>query len=482
MEDGELTMTSRSRPFDDRGAVLVHTAFALLALIAFTTFVVDYGTLWLSRRQAQNAADAGALAGALTLMTSEPNIDNTDPDSLTKRTAEQVAESNLVYGQAPDVVRATDVTILCPDCTEQCPNDPASTCVRVDAYRNQARSNPLPVFFGSLVGLTQQGIRATATAEVTGANTVRCLLPFALADRWADDTDNFDDPAFPDDSLPGTDGWTMTDVFEGASTTPSGSDTYVPPYPGNDTTGWTVEADYGRQILLHAYFGQFSAGWGGIVNLPNSSGGADVFDDIVGCNPAGVGIADPNETCTGYSPASTTEAQALAGCVGIQSGWQQGPVEAGIDKGQGQVDSLVEQDDDAHWASSPNAGPENALFPGAVVDVNGALNMESPRIRPVAVFDNTHYTNNPSCTNQAGTACVVKVVNIIGLFIEGVCSEVKAAGGLQPGMDCIYDSGNSTHPDSQVVGRIVTLPASYLETAGNPASESSFLKIVRLIR
>ena len=27
----------------DRGAVLVHTALAILALVAFTTFVVDYG-------------------------------------------------------------------------------------------------------------------------------------------------------------------------------------------------------------------------------------------------------------------------------------------------------------------------------------------------------------------------------------------------------------------------------------------------------
>ena len=37
-------------------------------------------------------------------------------------------------------------------------------CIRVDVYRNQARNNPLPMFFGSLVGLTSQGVRATATA------------------------------------------------------------------------------------------------------------------------------------------------------------------------------------------------------------------------------------------------------------------------------------------------------------------------------
>ena len=47
---------------DDRGAVLIYVALVILVLMAFTTFVSDYGLLWVSRRQAQNAADAGALA------------------------------------------------------------------------------------------------------------------------------------------------------------------------------------------------------------------------------------------------------------------------------------------------------------------------------------------------------------------------------------------------------------------------------------
>ena len=51
-----------------RGAIMIHVAFALLALLAFSAFVVDMGVMWVSRRQAQNAADAGALAGAVALM------------------------------------------------------------------------------------------------------------------------------------------------------------------------------------------------------------------------------------------------------------------------------------------------------------------------------------------------------------------------------------------------------------------------------
>src|SRR6188472_2703250 len=62
------SMTTRTRLRDDRGAIIIHVAFALLALLAFSAFVVDMGVMWVSRRQAQNAADAGALAGAVALM------------------------------------------------------------------------------------------------------------------------------------------------------------------------------------------------------------------------------------------------------------------------------------------------------------------------------------------------------------------------------------------------------------------------------
>src|SRR5258708_30723584 len=49
----------------ERGAVLIHTAIAALVVVGFGTFVVDYGVLWVARHQAQNAADAGAMAGAI---------------------------------------------------------------------------------------------------------------------------------------------------------------------------------------------------------------------------------------------------------------------------------------------------------------------------------------------------------------------------------------------------------------------------------
>ena len=54
--------------------------------------------------------------------------------------------------------------------------------------------------------------------------------------------------------------------------------------------------------------------------------------------------------------------------------------------------------------------------------------MNSPRIRPIAVFDIAHYMQNPACRNQAGTGCTVRVANIIGFFVEGICDTVRDRG------------------------------------------------------
>ena len=42
----------------ERGAVIIHVAIALIALLGFTAVIVDYGAMWVARGQAQAAADA----------------------------------------------------------------------------------------------------------------------------------------------------------------------------------------------------------------------------------------------------------------------------------------------------------------------------------------------------------------------------------------------------------------------------------------
>ena len=59
-------MRARERTLrSEQGAVFVQVGISLFVLMAFNVFVLDYGMMWIGRRQAQNAADAGALAGGV---------------------------------------------------------------------------------------------------------------------------------------------------------------------------------------------------------------------------------------------------------------------------------------------------------------------------------------------------------------------------------------------------------------------------------
>src|SRR5262245_65939135 len=92
---------------DERGAILVHVALAMLALIALSAFTIDYGAFWVARRQAQNSADAAALAGALSLAFD-------DPDDLPRAqaAAAETGKANVVLGAAPSIIPATDVLLV----------------------------------------------------------------------------------------------------------------------------------------------------------------------------------------------------------------------------------------------------------------------------------------------------------------------------------------------------------------------------------
>src|SRR5687767_15928843 len=91
----------------EQGVILIQVAVAGLVLIAFSAFVVDYGVLWVSRQQAQNAADAGALASAM----ARAYDDLTDPPpvgGIADVVASQVAAANLVWGSSPTAVVSFD--------------------------------------------------------------------------------------------------------------------------------------------------------------------------------------------------------------------------------------------------------------------------------------------------------------------------------------------------------------------------------------
>ena len=233
----------------ERGAVLVHVALAMLALIAFSAFAIDYGALLASRSQAQNSADSAALAGAISLAFD-------DPDDLARAQAAAAAagSANIVLGAAPSILPATDVQLIpCPPGAPGLPD----TCIRADVYRSVARSNALPTFFAQILDITSQDVRATATAQVLIGNAAECMKPWAIADKWDENWEN---------GKPNVGPWTPDSDFDKYKkqgddyvpdptvTTP---DVYIPPTANNPGTGFTPfdadgnpTPDYGLQMTL----------------------------------------------------------------------------------------------------------------------------------------------------------------------------------------------------------------------------------------
>jgi hypothetical protein len=149
----------------ERGAVFAQVGIAVFVLMAFNVFVLDYGMMWVGRRQAQNAADAGALAGAVALGYDDPPPTTT----VAAEAAGSVASTNLIWQQPPDTPDVSFPT---------CPPGVTGRCVRVAVTRN------METLFGPILGINTQAVGATATAIAANGNATACLRPFAFADKW----------------------------------------------------------------------------------------------------------------------------------------------------------------------------------------------------------------------------------------------------------------------------------------------------------
>ena len=424
----------------ERGAIIIHVALALLVLLAFCAFSVDAGLLWAARRQAQNSADAGALAGAISLAFDD--YFNRDDDGPAKQAAYRVTQQNGVWREAPDVVVATDVTF--PDALPApaaCVVDEGelSPCVRVDVYRNQTRGNPLPTFFGRLVGVTDQGVRATATALAAMANSTDCLKPWAIADKWLERR-----PDNPGTWSSGWDGETATtpssfdryDIQGQTVTLKSGDvDEYTPPTEDSPGTGFTLANDYGRKMSLKV--GQqsdktFSSGWFLALDLPEEDGGS----------PGAAGYMRNIKGCDG-----TTFKIGEELTLNNEPGNKIGPTRQAVST---DPDSLVNKDPGAWWDSTMNNGKGG---------VRGSAYAISPRIVPVPLIDLDDYIRN--IPNGKQTA---KIVNVLGFFVKGMGDPAQGEN------------------QNEVIGYLMTMPGFKKGNAVPIGEQSSFLKNVILVR
>jgi Flp pilus assembly protein TadG len=359
----------------ERGAIFVQVGVAIFVLMAFNVFVIDFGMLWVARRQAQNAADAGALAGIVGMAYDRYVTSQTPANVHASAQAIATLAANKVW--EPGATAAVTAT---------CPAGVTGTCVQVNVYKNGDNgSTTLPALFGPILGVTSQSVQASATGVIGRANTTTCLKPWALPDKWQADSVA---PASEFKAYAGGVHLATHDV-------------YTPP-DGSQATSRTVPTDYGWIVRFDVNLMNDPLTdpirRGHVLEAPaltlplDLPGPAAHLDNMRSCNGQAVSIGD-------RLPLDLT-----------MTGGGSGTAEAAA---QEQFD----RDPSADWAFEAGGYVVNSCAPGCTPFAS-----LSPRLWAVALYDPDDFdkqrTSIPPWPDCLGGSPCVRVANIVGFFID----------------------------------------------------------------
>lgn len=149
---------------NERGVTLVLMVLFMSLILGMAALTIDYGMVKTEKAEAQRAVDAAALAGASSLIVSNPAYNKAQG---AQDTASKYALLHTV-GVLP--VTAGEITVV-PDL--------AANTVQV----SWARSG-IHTWFANSFGVNTVGITATATAHVDLTSTASCVKPVAIPDLW----------------------------------------------------------------------------------------------------------------------------------------------------------------------------------------------------------------------------------------------------------------------------------------------------------
>lgn len=138
---------------DERGAVFVFVAVMMVAILGMAALVVDVGSWYSARRQAQSAADAAALAA----------VDDLPSSQSTATTDAQTYVAKNISGATASI------------------SFPSSSQIKVTV------STTLPSVFGGLLGVKSVNVSASATASKAAASATAGAAIFAMDSNCSDE-------------------------------------------------------------------------------------------------------------------------------------------------------------------------------------------------------------------------------------------------------------------------------------------------------
>jgi hypothetical protein len=337
----------------------VFIGLGLMAFLSASMLAIDVGMLMTSRNQAQNSADAGALAGATALVFND--WDDRSPSGPAVTHAIDAATSNDVMGEDASV-EVSDVEF---------PLDPSGqpNRVKVTVHRTGARGNPVSTLIARFFGMETADIVATATAEASNANAMTCVKPFTIPDKWIEN------------QTPGWDASDTYDAYDNKGNPLPDADVYIPAdQPGY--TGYNQESNRGERLMIRAASGSnitasfyFSLSIGGV---EGGLVGGDAYEwNIANCNTTVMHWGDP---------------------LIQEPGAMSGPTIKG-------AEDLIARDPGAYWDESAKT-------------VRGSAYARSPRVFPIPLYDPPFYDSG----KRGGRYADLKVANWIGFFLESTKS------------------------------------------------------------
>ena len=384
---------------NEKGFSLVFVGCGMLAFVAVGMLAIDVGMLMTSRNQAQNAADAAALAGATALVF----------DSWNDRTPTGPAVTSAINAGKANKVMAGDVDIQPEDVTF--PNDPVNgepDRVRVTVHRDSSRGNPVSTLIAKYFGIDSASINAVATAEASPANAMTCVKPFTIPDKWTEKN-------------PVQKPWSSTDGFsryDKKGNVLSPADVYEPAYlpPDYKTAnpnyaGYNTTQNLGTRLVLRAgQSNEIQPSFYFSLAMTSDTGGEDYRWNIANCNHSIYHWGDP---------------------LVQEPGDKQGPTIQGIQ-------DLIDRDPAAHWVDDPLGGHvEGSTFP----------ERQSPRIFPIPLYDPDYYDFG----KQTGRVASLRTANWIGFFVEYIGNGSEIHGRIIPiaGIrDKTFTGGTNSFPKS----------------------------------
>ena len=157
-----MRLHPRNRSAGERGSILIWVALFMVVMLAFVALGVDGAKLLATRTQLQNAADAGALAGASAVNPTTGVIDQARATSLAQATA---ASNKAFIGGVRPVLDAV-VTF------------PTATQCRVDVTRSGGTA--IVTHIAQVVGVNSLSANATATAGLERPECVSGVVPLGV--------------------------------------------------------------------------------------------------------------------------------------------------------------------------------------------------------------------------------------------------------------------------------------------------------------